>query len=270
MFRSRILNYNQARIAYYMSDEHNTDKDTLLLLHAAFADHELFEPQWQAFAADYHLIAIDMPGHGISSTQGSDVTLKDMPEIINLLLTQLRIDKPIHILGVSLGSLVAQAYADRHPERVRSVIAVGGYSIHKANEQVLKAQRKEGLRWVLYVLLSMNRFRAYVTKVSCFSEQGRELFRRGMDKFDRRSFAAMAGMNALFVKRDNPMPYPLLLLSGTHDRQLAKEAAARWHSCEPKSNLILLPNAGHCANVDAPDEFNVLLAQFLSAQRTNR
>lgn len=261
---ARMMTFNKAQIHYSISTE--PKPACIVMLHAAFANRHMFDQQLYAFMDKYRVIAIDMPGHGDTQTQGSAVTLGQMPAVIHQLLQENGIDA-CHLLGVSLGSLVAQAYADQYAEQVCSVTIVGGYSIHKANEQLLKAQRKEGLRWLLYVLFSMKRFRTYVTSVSCHSEQGRVIFAAAIKHFNRNSFAAMSGMNRLFVPRETPVTYPFHIIYGEHDLPLAREAAINLHKLEPNSRLTMLQGAGHCANLDEPLLFNAELERFLDAVR---
>ncbi|MCL6604424.1 MAG: alpha/beta fold hydrolase [Paenibacillus sp.] len=252
------LKHNQ--IPYHITG--NQQKETLLMLHPAFTDHQIFAQQVEYFEEDYQILLIDMPGHGRSQIKGSTVILKDMPEIIHEILLANNISS-CHVLGVSLGSLVAQAFADRYPNQVRSVIILGGYSIHKANARVLKAQGKEGLKWLLYILFSMKKFKRYATTVSCYTDSGRERFSQGNQYITRKSFLAMSGTKSFFIKKDSPMPYPLLIVVGEHDLQLVHEVAMEWHELEPSSQLVLLRGAGHCANVDTPKEFNEIVAEFL-------
>ncbi|MBD0381311.1 alpha/beta fold hydrolase [Paenibacillus sedimenti] len=259
MNKTRKLVFKKAQISYYVIE--NKGKETILMLHPGFADHNIFELQIDHFKDNYQVILIDMPGHGESQIMGSKVTIKDMPEILNQVLFENDIIS-CHLLGVSLGSLVAQAFADRYPDRVKSVTIVGGYSIHKANERILKAQRTEGLKWILYILFSMKKFRRYVTSVSCHTDVARDMFTRGIQRFSRRSFSAMAGMNTFFTTKDTPMTYPLLIIFGEHDLKLVHEAAMELHQLEKHSQLVLLPGAGHCANADMPNEFNVVVENF--------
>jgi 3-oxoadipate enol-lactonase len=263
--QTKVLSFKNVQFSYFvMGDkEGDKDKETILMLHPAFADHHIFELQIDYFKDNYQILVLDMPGHGEGQVMGSKVTLKDMPEILNQLLLENSI-ATCHLLGVSMGSLVAQAFAAHYPARVKSVIIVGGYSIHKANEQILKAQRKEGLKWMLYILFSMKKFRRYVAEVSCYSDSGRKLFAQGMEHFGRRSFSAMAGMNTFFAESNRPVSYPLLIIVGEYDRKLAHDAARDMHELEPHSQFVYIKGAGHCANVDAPREFNDVVMRFLA------
>ncbi|GMK44109.1 alpha/beta hydrolase [Paenibacillus glycanilyticus] len=246
---------------YYISG--NENKETIVMLHAAFADHTLFQEQIPDLIGHYRLITLDMPGHGISAGTKSKLTMPDMPDIISRILADNRIAS-CHLLGVSLGSLVAQAFAERYPEQARSVIIVGGYSIHKANKRVRKEQQAEGLRWIGYLLFSMPKFKQHVLNASCATEQGRILFDRGIRHFRRQSFQAMSGMGSFYTEKTEPMPYPMLLIIGEHDRKLAHDAAEELHRLEPQSQLVTLPAAGHCANADEPEAFNRTVRHYLS------
>ncbi|XID95640.1 alpha/beta fold hydrolase [Paenibacillaceae bacterium WGS1546] len=260
----KTLTYKNAEVKYRLLA--NEGKPTILMLHPAFADSGLFEPQADDFKQDYQILLVDLPGHGANAAIASGITMKDMPHICDRLLEAHRIDR-CAVLGISLGSLVAQAFADRYPNRVRSVAIVGGYSIHKANERLLKAQRKEGLKWLFTVLLSMNRFKRYILSVSCHSDRGRSLFERGLHRFRRQSFSAMGGMSSIFRATNDPMPYPLLIVVGEHDLRLIREAAEALHRLEPHSAFMTVPDAGHCANADRPDEFNAIYRRFLAEHK---
>ncbi|WP_229521529.1 alpha/beta fold hydrolase [Paenibacillus monticola] len=74
----------------------------------------------------------------------------------------------------------------------------------------------------------------------------------------------MAGMNSFFIKKETPMPYPLLIIVGVYDQQLILEASVELHTLEEQSQRVVIPGAGHCANVDAPSEFNHAVENFLS------
>ncbi|MNS06734.1 2-hydroxy-6-oxononadienedioate/2-hydroxy-6-oxononatrienedioate hydrolase [compost metagenome] len=257
----RKLNFKNTDYSYIWIA--NEGKETILMLHPAFADHTMFEQQIAYFKTSYQLILLDLPGHGNSSLLSSKVTMQDVPELLHQILTDNNISD-CHLMGISAGSLVAQAFADRYPNQVKSVIMVGGYSIHKANDIILKGQRKEGLKWLFYMLQPMRKFREYVTSVSCYTAECRALFSQGSQHFRKRSFRAMAGMNTFFISKDTPMPYPLLIIVGEHDLPIILAAADELHQLEVNSQHVLLPGAGHCANADKPYEFNKTVEHFLS------
>lgn len=74
----------------------------------------------------------------------------------------------------------------------------------------------------------------------------------------------MSGLGNILKQRDNVIiNYPLLILSGDKDIELAKNMSKRWHDSEPASSFHLIENAGHCANMDDPDMFNRIVMNFI-------
>lgn len=262
MFKLEIKQYHfkDMNCSYYIGN--SGKKETLLFLHPAFADHQIFQYQIEHFSEIYNLITVDMIGHGDSQVNRENVNMGDMPEILSGILKENGIEK-VHVIGVSLGSLVAQGFADKYPESIHSVTIVGGYSIHKDNEDIMKAQRKEMFKWLFKLIFSMPKFKEYVVQTSVYTETGRELFRNGISKFSRKSFRGMQGMNRIFTKKAEPVNYPLLIICGEHDIDMAKRAGKRLEKNEPSSRFVLVKDAGHCVNVDVPDDFNQLLEEFL-------
>ncbi|MBN2222453.1 MAG: alpha/beta hydrolase [Vallitaleaceae bacterium] len=259
-FKLKTILYNDFTIHYYTQG--NIANPAILMLHPAFADYTIFQKQFDAFSKDYYLIAIDMVGHGKSQNFKSSVTMGDMPEIIDSILSYEKIPH-IHLLGVSLGSLVAQSYAFNYPNRVFSLAAVGGYSIHKANENLLKKQKSEIFKWIYYLIFSLKKFKKYIIANSSYSKESSDVFEKCFETYRRAQFRAMSKMNKLFIHHDKPVPYPLLIINGEHDLPLLLTTNKLWASLEPSGKLHIIPQAGHCANIDNAKVFNKIYADFL-------
>ena len=80
----------------------------------------------------------------------------------------------------------------------------------------------------------------------------------------RRSFTVMSGLGRLMANRNVERKWPLLILSGERDSELALKMAARWHEEEPGSELHIIENAGHCANMDNAEAFNDIVMKFIT------
>lgn len=259
----KTYSYKGMDVYYYVTG--NLEGEAIVLLHPAFGDHKIFKEQFEYFQEKYYLIAIDMIGHGNSQLDSSKANLGDMPEIIKGILLENEISKA-HLVGVSLGSIIAQGVAEQCPSFVSTVTIVGGYSIHKDNKEILKAQRKEMFKWLFYIVFSMKKFRNYVANVSVYSEEGKKVFREGMDKFKRKSFIGMQGTDKFFIAKDEPVDYPLFIVCGEHDIEIAKRAGKGLEILEPKAHYIEIKDAGHCANIDNAPCFNRLLEEFIESK----
>ena len=85
--------------------------------------------------------------------------------------------------------------------------------------------------------------------------------------FTRKSFTVMSGLDRLIANRSIQMNYPLLILSGEKDNELALKMAKQWHEEEQMSKLFIIENAGHCANMDNAEEFNNVVMNFITTKQ---
>jgi pimeloyl-ACP methyl ester carboxylesterase len=216
------------------------------------------------FTENYHVIFVDMLGHGKSQVRsgnvGIDATVGPVAEIIAA-----EGHAQAHLVGVSLGSLMAQAVAHKFPQLVKSVTICGGYSIFGDNSAITKAQNREILKAFFLMLFWMDGFRRYVVKNTNVVEAEREVFYQAMQKFMLRSLPLMSGMGKILDKTPRTLSQPLLIVTGEHDLPIILGNAQDWQKREPNAQLQIIPNAGHCANMDNPAAFNQALMTFLAA-----
>jgi pimeloyl-ACP methyl ester carboxylesterase len=255
------LKLNGYSIHYFCAGE--STKDLIIFLHPAFADHTCFDKQIDFFSKNFRVISIDMLGHGLSKVAKAkdkiDATVSHIDEILRLEGFQ-----NAHIVGVSVGSLIAQYFGLKHPEKVKSMTILGGYDINADNSEISKAQRSEQLKWIFKALFSMNSFRRYVSNVSVSNLESQVLYFEMSKMFTRKSFMAMSGLGNVIQKRENiTSSYPLFIICGDKDLELSKRTSKKWHESNPNSKYYLIEDAGHCANMDNSEKFNELLMDFI-------
>jgi pimeloyl-ACP methyl ester carboxylesterase len=112
----------------------------------------------------------------------------------------------------------------------------------------------------------MDAFRKYTAKVSVINESEQIRFYGSTKHFTRKSFTVMSGLDKMIENRDVQRNYPLLILSGEKDNELALKMAKQWHEEEPNSKMFIIQNAGHCANMDNTADFNNLLKNFITTR----
>lgn len=260
--KHKILKIHNTEIHYYMSGMENNE--LVLFLHPAFSDHRAFGQQIDSFSKNYRVITIDMIGHGLSKAHKSKEKIDATAQHIHEIITTEGFDK-VHLVGVSVGALLAQYFALEFPGKVKSLTALGGYSINKENPEVAKAQRSLNMKLLFRALFSMNAFRKAIAPMTCSTEVGQALFFQSTSHYERKSFMLMQGLRHVIKNRENPEPgYPLLILVGKDDLELAKKMARAWHSECKTSEYSLINEAGHCANIDASEAFNAITLDFIA------
>ena len=260
----KTLSLEDYKIHYYVSGKRGAD--LIVFLHPAFSDHQAFDQQIDFFSKKYRVISVDMIGHGLSQPNRIKDQINASHKHIKDIIKQEGYETT-HIVGVSLGSLIAQYFAFNYPNQVKSLTALGGYSIHKKSDEVTKAQSSVNIGLIIRALFSMNAFRQKAAGMSCNTEKGKALFYESSKQFTRRSFRVMQGIQEMIQDRAHIKPkYPTLILTGELDIELAQKMSRDWHQNNDNSQYFCIKDAGHCANIDQPDMFNELLDDFISNQ----
>jgi len=265
LIEQKELKQNGYSVIYYATGD--KEKELIVFLHPAFADHRCFDKQIDYFAKEFRVVTIDMLGHGLSTVEKAKDKIDHTIHHIDTILKNEGYSKA-HLVGVSMGTLIAQYYALHYPDKVQSMTILGGYDINANNKEISRAQRTENIKWIFKALFSMNSFRHYVSSVSVSRPSEQASFYEMASLFTRKSFVCMSGLGNILKQRDNiTVNYPLLILSGNKDLELARRMSKKWHDSEPTSKFQMIENAGHCANMDDPNTFNRIVMNFIKQDK---
>lgn len=250
------------QIIYYKTYG-NFENECLFLIHPAFGDSMCFEHQIDFFIEKYYLIVIDLVGHGYSQPTNLKIKIdrsafhiSDILEVENI--------KTCHLIGISLGGLLAQDFADRFPNKVKSIIALGAYNIHSRDKRVKQASNQASIGLILRIMFSMKSFRAAISKLSVLMPEEQQKFITSASHFKRKSFRVMSTLSKIIAPSDSiNLKCPILILYGANDIDLAKELGKSWHKDFPTSQFTCIEGSGHLANMDNPNQFNELVLAFL-------
>jgi pimeloyl-ACP methyl ester carboxylesterase len=244
--------------------------DPLVFLNGLSGDHGYWMGQLRTFARSYHCLAVDNRDVGRSSYAAAPYTIRDMAGDMAELLDRLTVP-PAHVLGLSMGGMIAQELALARPERVRSLILVSTLgrsddwfrgtltAFGLIRRQVPDtASFFEGILpwWVSY------RFFEQPERITWLRwllhqnphDQRREGFLRQLE--------AIGGHDAL-----NRLPgigCPVLLLAGADDSVAPPRYSQQLQGTIPHAKLTIVPCVGHAPPLDNPDLFIATVADFLS------
>ncbi|NNU25936.1 alpha/beta fold hydrolase [Isoptericola sediminis] len=242
--------------------------DPLVLLHGGFGfDSRAWEPQLDALADRFDVVAWDAPGAGGSDDPPEDFTLDDYADTLAGFVSALGLDRP-HVLGLSFGGGVALALATRHPKVPRSLVLCGAYAgwagslspdevdrrLRRATDDVT---RDPDVWLPEYVpgLLAPAAPTALRTRTL-------DLMAGVHPRASLTMLEAMAGADL----RDalGSIRVPTLVLHGELDVRAPLPVAAALHEAIPGSRLVVLPGVGHLSNVESPDAFTREVQTFLA------
>lgn len=231
----------------------------IIFIHPAFANHTCFDTQLDYFA-EYRVITIDLIGHGKSIGKG---VIEDTALYIKQIMEIEKIDK-INLVGVSIGAVLVQDFANKYPSKVLSLTCIGGYDNNNFDKSLQKGNTKQQMKMMLKAMFSIKSFAKDNKKISAYTKEAQEKFYEMNLEFKKSSFKKLATLGKLVnkyktMKRD----YPLLIGVGEYDNEMAKKASAIWHKSEPDSEYVEFSGAGHIVNMDTPEQFNKVLKKVI-------
>lgn len=247
-------------IVYYLSGREH--RQWALFLHAAFVDHNMFRAQVQALQDSVNVLTLDLIGHGASTHTRRGDGIGKMSEWIFEILQRENIEK-IHIVGISLGAVIAQDFANRYPQAVASLACFGGYDINNFDPRLQKDNGTAQMKMMLKAIFSVRWFAESNKKISAFTPQAQQDFYEMNLRFPRKSFMYLASLGTMVnVHKTGKRTYPLLIGCGEKDIPMEKTAVEQWNKREPEAAVVILEGAGHCVNMDAPEAFCKRLEEF--------
>jgi pimeloyl-ACP methyl ester carboxylesterase len=228
----------------------------LLLSHGFSASNAMWEPNLSELTASRQVITWDIRGHGQtvvpprSELYSQDASLEDMAAVLDACGIQ-----SAAVGGLSLGGYLSLAFYKRYPERVRALLLFDtgpGY------------RNDEGRQcWNDYAVSQAERLEsAGLEALGSSPEVGRGVH-------DPRGLALAARyiltqQGSEVIESLGSIEVPTLVLVGERDRAFLK-AADYMASHIPVSKKVVLPDAGHAANIDQPEAFNRAVEDFLAS-----
>lgn len=249
-------------IDYY--DTGTADHDTVVMCHGLGAGKLQFAADAIHFAnLGYRVIVPDLRGHGGSNFTKTPTAehfqLFDLADDISFLLDQLAIDNA-HFVGNSLGGLVGLTLVQHSPDRIASLTTFGTTYSLQTRKSVMKI-----ISWVVRNLpvtwaatlgakgISKNRLtqNVFATLLKQSDPMVTLAIMKNIANYDLIDVATRASC-------------PILLMQCEHDKQINKELGPTLERLNQLANctIISLQSAGHCANLDVPDQFWNELNQF--------
>lgn len=235
----------------------------LLLTHGYSSTSAMWQGQIPSFSKSYKLIIWDMRGHGQSDSpedQSQYSEAHTVADIIALLDATIGSNKKAIVGGLSLGGYMSLALYRRHPDRVSKLLIIDtgpGFKSDKAREAWNETAEKTALNFErngLEVLQTQSPERSQVTHRSV---KGLALAARGM----------LAQRNNAVIMSLPNVAVPTVVVVGADDKPFLN-ATDYMVAKIPGAEKVVIPKAGHAANIDQPALFNEAILKFLELTKS--
>ena len=265
-------------------EEHGAGEPLLLIMGLA-ADSTAWMFQVPEFAEKYRTIVFDNRGVGRSSKPAGPYTIHEMADDAAGLLDVLHV-KRAHVVGVSMGGMIAQELVLRHPDRVHGLVLACTYPEPDAD---IERNRRLSVRQLggsisdggdvqidlkainpmdfLQQLLPMVFNQEFIAKelpklVQVFSGALQYGF----------SLEAILGQVAAVMShkatdRLHQIAVPTLVITGDADRLISPANSDLLARHIPNAKLVKVPGGSHGFNFETPERFNQAVLDFLASVR---
>jgi 3-oxoadipate enol-lactonase len=247
---------------HYQTDGHGP---LVLLLHPVGLDLTWWEPQVEALCSEFQVLRMDFRGHGKSAIAPPPYRLADFAADAHALLGAIQIG-PAHVIGLSLGGMVAQVLALEYPRDVHSLILSNTLCTLPAEARQAMRGRGEAAEQNGMAVVVQSTIERWFTPGFLDSvlvqRCRRHLLAQDVGVWAA-TWSAIAELDTL--PRLSEIHVPALVTTGDADVSTPVAAAQVIANAIPGAVLKVMAGAPHMAPYERPELFNQLVLEFLRA-----
>ncbi len=118
--------------------------EILLMVHGYSASKDSWNLLSDQLTESYRILQVDLPGHGgTRAPKDFDYDLENQAEALHAFIEAMGLQR-VHLLGNSMGGAVAMLYADRHPERLKTLILVDSAGVKSPKQSPFEEALEKG------------------------------------------------------------------------------------------------------------------------------
>jgi len=238
----------------------------VVLLHGLGSSCRDWEFQEVALEDRYRVVAVDLPGHG-ESTSRRPVTIESMADDVAAVLAEID-GQPAHVVGLSLGACVALRLGLQAPAQVRSLTLVNPFA--RVQPTGPRDVARLLLRLAMLGVAPMRMVGAHVARGLFPWPEQRALYEAAVSSLgatSRRGYAASLRALANFDARGQvaAIRRPTLVVAGDRDGMVPLAPKLCLAAAIPSARIVVVAASGHATPYDQPATFNRILLEFLAA-----
>ena len=240
------------------------EKSPIVFIHGVGLNKEIWEPQINFFK-DYNTLAYDLLGHGKTPLNKSELSFEDFSEQLLNLIDELNFDK-IHLVGFSLGALIARHFSFKHNDRLKSLLIHA--SIYKRTEEqkrvvknrfeVAKTERPASKHAALRRWLSED-----------FIKKKPEIYKKIYSILEKNNPADFLKCYEIFVNYvddDNMLKkinIDTLITTGENDVGSTPEMSKNLSKVIQGSKFVEIKGGKHLCGIECANDVNITFKKFI-------
>jgi len=248
---------------FYSLNKVNKD-NPIVFVHGVGLSNKIWKPQIDFFK-EYNTLTYDLLGHGKTPLKKAKVTFNDFSRQLLNLINELKFKK-IHLVGFSLGALIARDFASKHNDRLCSLIihasiykrteeqkriVINRFNVAKLNRPVSKNSALA--RWLTEGYISKNP-ETYKELYSMLENNNNKNFLKSYKLFTHYND------DDAMIKKIN---VNTLITAGEKDIGATPEMARNLSKVSQGSKFVEIKKGKHLCSIECADDVNIIFKEFI-------
>lgn len=258
-----------SKIAGFTYKDSGSKGQPVICLHGIGGNDSSFAAQHSRLGKDFRVIAFNMPGYN-GSAPLNDVTFESLSNCVITFMDALDIPSA-HIMGQSIGGMLAQELAIRYPDRVKSLILIATSAAFGGRDDSFKD------RFLAARLAPLDHGKTmpelateFVPEImgSIASQKAVNDAIRAMAAVPEATYRQIIKCLTTFNRRNDQhfLTMPVCLIAGEMDQNAPAASMQKMADHIQNSHFHLVEKAGHLVNSEASDIVNDIVRDFLVGQ----
>ena len=247
---------------YFLKKENDTVP--IVFIHGVGLTKEMWSPQINFFK-NKNILTYDLIGHGKTPLKKTQINFEDFVKQLINLIDELDLKK-VHLVGFSLGSLIARHFASEHGDRLSSLVLHG--SIYKRSiEQKRIVENRFGLMKMDKPASKKSALRRWFTEE--FIKNNKEVYDKIYSMLEDNDLKNLLKIYKLFVNYEDDdqmfgkINTNTLVTTGQYDVGSTTEMAKNLTKKIKDAKYIEIKNGKHLCNIECSEDFNKAVESFV-------
>ncbi len=245
-------------------------EQTLLLLHGYLESLDVWEDFTRLLSNYFRVVAMDIPGHGISQVMGPEHSMEFLADTVAGVLDELEIERAT-IVGHSMGGYVALETLRRHPQRLNGLVLLS--STPNPDPEEKRSMRE---REIALVEGGHKDLLAQTAPKAGFAPQNLKRMADEVAFLEEQLYVTepegiTALLRGMMVRKDSnelmrESTIPQLFILGKHDGYIPLEKAEEMVAAHPQAKVAWLEQSGHMGFFEEPEACAAAIRDFMKQE----
>jgi len=254
-----MINAKDSQNTFYILDK-KTDVP-IVFIHGVGLNHKIWEPQINVFENTF--LAYDILGHGKTPLDKENLSFDDFSNQLINLIDELNIRR-IHLVGFSIGSLIARNFASKYSDRLETLILLCSIFKRTEKQQQIVKDRFELAK--KSKSLSKQALKRWFTDE--YLEKNPNTYKKISSILEQNSMENFLKIYELFVNHKDDEQFEkiktkTLIMTGEGDIGSTPEMSINLSKVINNSNVKIISKGKHLCSIECADDVNMAIKKHI-------